>query len=193
MTQATLCARCNCLCGRHYVRPFAEWTRQAAEYRTRMNGDSEVLLPFTIVPLAVAKQIATITLAMSHAGSIDLGHYVALRRFVTAPARSAGLGAFRFYAYFHCGEPVFEGPFAAVSTRGGPSPFLFCDVGREPLGYMVTASDAASAQWAVRLRLCDLTNFSERPANVISVEHLRLPCIRGRLPFGAPGAKAAPI
>ncbi len=192
LTRSTLCAECNGRCGKHYVRPFATWTLKAAEYRERLDGEARVLLPFTVVPLAVAKQIAAIALAMSHAGSIDLPHYLDLRRFVLSPFRTGGFDSFRFYTYFHFGAPTFEGAFYALNTKGGQSPMVHCHVGREPLGYIVTANNSASVRWAARRGLCDLTHFTRREAYLITVEHLWLPCMRGELPFRAPIQSPAP-
>lgn len=183
LTRSTLCAGCNHACGRHYVRHFAHWMLRAAAYRTRLNGDTRVLLPFTVVPLAVAKQIAVMALAMAHAESIDLAHFLDLRRFVDSPFRQGDIDSFRFFTYFHFGAPTFDGAFYAVNTAGGPSPMIHCHVGREPLGYIVTDDDDATLRWAERLRLCDLTGFAKRERNVIGVEHLWLPCMRGELPF----------
>lgn len=183
LTRSTLCGRCNNLWGRHYVRPFAHWTLQAAVYHQRLRGDAQVFLPFSVVPLAVAKQLAVMALAMSHVESIDLPHFLDLRRFVVSPSRFGGIDSFRFYTYFHFGPPVFEGAFYAQDTAGGLSPMVHCHVGREPLGYIVTADDAASIRWAGGLKLCDLTAFARRERLVISVEHLWLPCLRGELPF----------
>lgn len=183
LTRSTLCVECNHACGLHYVRQFAQWTLQAAAYRARLNRESRVLLPFSVLPLAVAKQIAVMTLAMSPAGSIDLPHFLDLRRFVLSPSRRSDFDSFRFYAYFHYGDPTFEGAFYALDTSGGPCPQIYCHVGREPLGYVVTGNDAASLRWAGRLRLCDLTGFARRAHNVIAVEHLLLPCMTGELPF----------
>lgn len=191
LTRSTLCEGCNNACGRHYVRPFAQWTLQAAVYHGRLKGDARVLLPFSVIPLAVAKQLAVMALAMWHAESIDLQHFLNLRRFVVSPARRGGIDSFRFYGYFHFGPAVFDGAFYALSTEGGPSPMIHCHVGREPLGYIVTADDAASTRWAERLRLCDLTAFAQREQHVISVEHLWLPCLRGELPFRAKGQNGA--
>lgn len=35
LTRSTLCPSCNSFCGKRYVRPFAEWTLQAACYHSR--------------------------------------------------------------------------------------------------------------------------------------------------------------
>jgi len=179
LTRSALCEPCNNICGRHFVRSFAHWTLQGALYHQRLKGAARVLLPFSLVPLAVAKQLAVMTLAMAHAESIDLPHFLDLRRFVLSPARHGSIGSFRFYTYFHFGAAVFDGAFYALDTAGGPCPMVHCHVGREPLGYFVTADDAASIRWAERLRLCDITAFSRRQQHVISIEHLWLPCLRG--------------
>jgi hypothetical protein len=183
LTRNTLCEPCNNRCGHLYVRPFARWTIQAAEYHRRLDAGNQVLLPFVLDPLAISKEIAVMTLAMSSRDSIDLTHYVALRRFALAPRQSAEIREFRFFVYLHSGPPVFEGYFAAIDTRGGPSPHVYCQVGLEPLGYIVTSDDPCSIQWARKLRLCDVTGFATRSPSMLRVEHLMLPMLRGALPF----------
>lgn len=183
LIRRSLCPRCNSACGRHYVPAFARWTLQAAMYHERMSGESLVLLPFTIHALAVAKQLAVMAIAMCDEASIQLPHYCHLREFVTHPSRDGPLGPFRLYAYFHFGPPVLEGGFYASSTTGGPSPLVHCHVGREPLGYLVTAEDEASTTWARRQGLCDLSGWAHREPRTLAVEHLLLPCRKGELPF----------
>jgi len=95
LTRSTLCASCNNFCGKQYVRPFAEWTLQAARYHLRMGSDTRVLLPFTICPLAIAKHLAVMALAMADAESIDLPHFLDLRHFVGSPVRRGGIDTFR--------------------------------------------------------------------------------------------------
>lgn len=181
MIRSTLCAWCNSKFGRHYVPAFSRWTRQALVYRERIAATTCLLLPFSVVPLLVVKQIAVMTLAMSHRQSIDAPHFFDLRRFVFHPEARAGRMAFRFYTYFHFGPPTLQGLFTAVATDGGPSPTIHCHVGIEPLGYVVTADDDHSLLWANRAGLCDLTRFAYREHDLVAVEHLHVPCLRGNL------------
>jgi len=73
--------------------------------------------------------------------------------------------------------------FYALDTEGGPNPLVHCHIGREPLGYFVTADDAGSIRWANQLRLCDLGAFARYGRHVISAQHLWLPCLRGEFPL----------
>ncbi len=60
---------------------------------------------------------------------------------------------------------------------------VFCDVGMEPLGYIVTANDERSRAWAQRHGMCDITRFAECEPGVVRVEWLHLHCLRGGMPF----------
>jgi hypothetical protein len=148
LVRSSLCPRCNSQTGSKYVPAFARWTIQAAEYHGRVRAGNHVLLPFTVDSLAVSKQIAVMTLAMSGAESIRLPHFMALRRFVMSRWWHEPMRDFRFFAYLHFGPATFEGVFMAMKTTGGPCPVVYSHVGMEPLGYVVTASDGASRDWA---------------------------------------------
>src|SRR5687767_2842842 len=60
-----LCQSCNGKTADWYGDAFAEWTMQCLCYAERLRGTSTVLLPFTIRPLNVLKQIATMAIAVS--------------------------------------------------------------------------------------------------------------------------------
>lgn len=155
LTRTALCERCNYVGGKHYVRPFALWTQQAVRYHRLMSAGETIFVPFAIVPLAIAKQLAVLTLSMSLPASINLPHFRELRRFAADPERQGVIESFRFYTYLHYGDAAFDGPFGAIDTAGGPSPTLYCQVGREPLGYIVTADDPASRLAACAAALDD--------------------------------------
>src|SRR4051812_23341016 len=53
-----VCEGCNGRTASLYGDAFAEWTMQCLMYAERLRGTSTVLLPFTIKPLNVLKQIA---------------------------------------------------------------------------------------------------------------------------------------
>jgi hypothetical protein len=186
LARHSVCGHCNSFCGTHYVNAFARWTTQAARYHQRIKAGSHVFLPFTIDSLAVAKQLGAMTLAMAFPESVDLPHYRALRRFVALPELSAPVDSFRFFTYFHFGAPVFDGCYIAMNVvKGGPAPVIHCNVGLEPLGYVVTGDDAASVAWANAQGLCDLSRFCVCPPRVLRVEHLMLPARIGRLHLAA--------
>src|SRR5687768_10929171 len=58
-----LCARCNGFTAFHYGEPFARWTYQCLDYARRVGDDNACILPFTIRPLEVLKQILTMGFA----------------------------------------------------------------------------------------------------------------------------------
>lgn len=183
LTRSTLCARCNSLAGIRYVPAFARWTLQAYEYHGRVPEDSRIALPFTLSALRIAKQLAVMTLAMSEPPSLDLPWYYHLRQLVMQPRRYGRVPRFRFFTYFDVGAPVLEATFAAIDTSGGPSPMIFCQVGIEPLGYVVTGDDDSSIAWARRLNLCSVSHFFQFPLDALRTEHLVIPRLRGEMPF----------
>jgi hypothetical protein len=87
----TLCENCNQFTARYYGHAFADWVHQALRYAERyerVDGrENEIILPFEIEPLAVLKQIATMTLAVAEPSSIDALQL--LRRFVLMPFETA--------------------------------------------------------------------------------------------------------
>ena len=183
LTRATLCRRCNSSAGIHYVPAFARWTLQAYEYHGRVPENNRAALPFTFSPLRVAKELAVMTLTMSEPPSLNLPWYCHLRRLVMQPRRYGRVPRFRFFTYFHVGAPVFEGTFHAIGTSGGRSPTIFCQVGLEPLGYIVTGDDDSSIAWARRLNLCSVSHFFQFPLDALRTEHLVIPRLRGEIPF----------
>jgi hypothetical protein len=183
LTRSSLCGRCNSLTGASYVPAFLNWTRQAAEYRDKLKSDSAFLLPFTVHALLVAKELAVMALAMSEGRSIDLPHFLNLRRLVTCPRQHGRTPGFRFLAYFHTGPAAFNGDFFPVSFLKAPTPMVFCQVGLEPLGYLITSDDDRSFAWAERLGLCDISYFFEQPYGLVRNDHLRFRLLRGEFPF----------
>lgn len=184
LVRRTLCARCNSRAGAWYVPAFARWTLQAWEYHPRVTAlAASVALPFVVSALPLAKELAVITLAMSEPPSLPLAHFLNLRRLVSQPKAYGRTPLFRFFTYFHVGVPVFEGAFAAIDTSGGPGAMVYCHVGREPLGYVVTDDSNESTAWARALSLCELSYFFHCPPNVIRHDYLTIPQLRGEIPF----------
>lgn len=184
LVRRTLCARCNSRAGAWYVPAFARWTLQAWEYHSRVTASvASVALPFVVSALPLAKELAVIALAMSEPPSLPLAHFLNLRRLVIDPRAQGRTPLFRFFTYFHVGPPVFEGTFAAIDTSGGPGAMVYCHVGLEPLGYVVTDDSNESVRWARALRLCDLSYLFECPPNVVRHDFLMIPPLRGELPF----------
>ena len=183
LTRATLCPRCNSLAGTRYVPAFARWMLQAYDYHGRVPDNNRVALPFTLSPLRVAKQLAVMTLTMSEPPSLDLPWYWHLRKCVMQLCRYGRVPRFRFFTYFEIGAPVLEQDVAPINVCGGPSPWVFCQVGLEPLGYIVTGDDDSSIAWAKHLKLCDVSHFFQFSLDELRTEHLVIPHLQGEFPL----------
>ncbi len=191
LTRRSLCHRCNNFGNKHYVGPFAQWTRTLLSEHSKLRPGDFPLLAVTADFLAVSKQIAIMAIAAAELPSIRWGDYPRLRGFVLNPKATGGLGDFRLFVYFHFGRAVHEGGFSAIDTTGGPTAGIYCQVGRPPLGYVVTFSDQATLDWAHSRRLCDVTNFAEMQPGQVSTRWLNIPCLNGGLPFRAISRKTA--
>lgn len=186
LTRSTLCSRCNSFCGLYYVESLVDWTQQAQVYHDKMKPGSGGLLSVRLNRLAFAKQMACMTLAMSQLRSIDLPHYVELRKFVLSRLRRSNLKPFRFCVYLHYGPPVFDGFFCSLNTTDGSTSTVFCHVGLEPIGYIVTADDPSTVLWADRLGLCDVTSFGLSEPGRETDELLWMPGMEGGFPHRPP-------
>ena len=185
LVKETLCERCNNdLAGVHFVPGFKRWTNEALTYYPRVREGELIALPFHSGGLSIAKQIGVMTLAMSPLASLKLPHFERLRRFVMSPQRSEFVPSFRFLTYFHHGPPVFEGPFGTIDFFSGkPSPYVYCAIGLEPLGYVITSDGESSLDWIKLNQLCDITHFCRRSYAGARADFLIIPARTGRLPF----------
>ncbi len=147
----TLCAECNGKTARYYGDAFAQWVRQAlgfAEKYERVDGrDNRVLLPFTIKPLEVLKQIVTMTLAVDKPGAIDAVY--PLRRFVLTPFETLMTDRISFRVYLNprrsgWTEPQnrMNGNFGVMNVATGESTFTIADIAFPPLGYWSAWTDS---------------------------------------------------
>lgn len=98
MGRLSLCDSCNNRTAKWYGAQFAIWTQRAMELRDRIHS-RRVAIPFTIAPLQVAKQIATMCLAMTWEYTHSVPHYQRLRQLVLNPYRNGWPDKLRFYTY----------------------------------------------------------------------------------------------
>ncbi len=186
MYMETICKDCNTKCGKHYVPALIPWTQRGLRYKELGSVCGSMALPYPVRPLPVAKQLSVMTLTMTYTPSLDLPHFQRLRRFVTNPRQSGVVQGFRFFVYYHEGPHVFERSIKAVSTAGEPAPFVYCQIGLQPFGYIVTDSSQESIDWARAKQLCEITQFAERSWYEITVEYLVIPRLRGVPPWSDP-------
>lgn len=181
LTRKTICSNCNNTAGKYYVPAFISWTKNGYEHHFKDITGSSILLPFTFQPLQVAKQLGVMVLAMAGMPAINLSHFENLRSLVCSIRKSGQTTGFVFWVYLHYGPPICEDSFFAIDTNGKHSPMVFCHVGLEPMGYVVTSDSDASREWAVSKGLCNISYFFEQQYNAIRSDHLRLSRLRGRL------------
>jgi hypothetical protein len=187
----TLCADCNGFTGRYYGSAFAEWVRQALVFADRyaeVDGrENELLLPFRIDALAVLKQIATMTLAVSSLSSND--SYYPLRRFVLMPFEKLESRKINFRTYLNpkkraeWKEPQsrMNGTGVLMDVSKGTSTFTIADIAFPPLGYWVAWVDNRRRRLAEYLELADITHFGQFPYGKESTVYLPMPV---KLPVG---------
>jgi hypothetical protein len=186
----TLCADCNAMTARYYGDAFAEWVRQALAYADRyerVDGrENKILLPFTIEPLAVLKQIATMTLAVSKPSANDALH--SLRRFVLMPFEALMTRRISLRVYLNprrsgWREPQnrMNGTSVLTNVAKGESTFTIADIAFPPLGYWSAWTDSGRRQLAEFLDLADITHFGQYRCGKPSTVWLQMPV---KLPVG---------
>lgn len=156
----TLCEGCQNSSQRAYNSAFCVWTRQLDVIARHPSVWFCGGLPFVVNTLAVAKQFAVLAVAMADKRFIDSELYVELREFATTPGRQKALMHSRLWVYAHVGPPVQLGMLHAISTSGGPSSGVVCQVGLVPVGLFVTDATDSSRRWGMMKGLSDVTHWS---------------------------------
>jgi hypothetical protein len=186
----TLCASCNGMTARYYGDAFAEWVRQALVYADRyecVDGrENKILLPFTIEPLAVLKQIATMMLAVSKPSAIDVLY--PLRRFVLMPFEGLMTDRISLRVYLNprrsgWSEPQnrMNGTSVLTNWVKRESTFTIADIAFPPLGYWSAWTDSGRRQLGEFLELADITHFGHYRYGKTTTLWLQMPV---KLPVG---------
>jgi hypothetical protein len=189
--RSALCEQCNGRTGALYGDAFAEWTMQCLSYAEKLRDTSTVLLPFTIKPLNVIKQLATMLIAVSGlkmpSPSVD-----ALRHFVLSPQAMHLPQDVAFKAYFNPTDPArtatpvltqnrLSESCAILDVRSGLSVFVLAEVAFPPMGYVgyfAKPNERVSDDFA---SLCDIRQFGRYPFGRSATLLFQLPV---RYPFG---------
>ena len=186
----SFCERCNGSTGAWYGEAFADWTTQCLRYASKLRGVSEVLLPFTIQPLNVIKQIVTMGLAV--AGTKSSSPLIdGLRRFVLNRQSMQMPTGVDVRAYFNPNDPARKAQqltqnrlsesCAVLDIRSGTSVFVFAEIAFPPMGYViyfVKPRDSVSSDFE---SLCDVRHFGDFHFRQEAAIFMNLPV---RYPFG---------
>lgn len=185
----TLCEQCNGFTGDHYGFAFAEWVRQSLDYADRFERASgreqTILLPFHIEPLAVLKQIITMTLAVTEVSDA----YPMLRRFVLTPfeplqAKSVSIRVYLNPRRAGWREPQnrMNGMSVVTNVKSGEMTHTIADIAFPPLGYWVAWTQRPVRQLSEFAALLDVTHFGRFRYGQLATVWLRMPI---KLPVGA--------
>lgn len=190
MGVTTLCETCNGFTGAYYGGAFVEWVRQALQYADRyeqVNGqENQILLPFTIEPLAVLKQVATMILTVAQiSGNDAMSH---LRRFVLVPfepwtARNVSVRVYLNPKRAGWREPQnrMNGASVLMNVKTGQSTHSLADIAFPPLGYWAAWTDQPQRPLAEFNDLVDITHFGKYPWRKTATVWLKMPV---KLPVG---------
>src|SRR5665213_1392864 len=186
-----LCESCNGKTGAWYGDAFADWTMQCLAYAEKLRNDTNVLLPFHIMPLNVIKQILVMALAVSgsKSGGNKIDH---LRRFVLSKQSMTLSPEFVIKTYFNPSDPArttnpvltqnrLTESCAVLDTRTGTSVFVVAEVAFPPMGYVVYTALPGVNITGDFASLCDLRCFTQFYYDQKYVPFLHVPV---RCPFG---------
>jgi hypothetical protein len=164
---------------------------QCLQYARRLRDTSTVLLPFSIKPLNVVKQIGTMLVAVSgmreSTPALD-----DLRRFVLSEQRRHLPDSAFIRSYFNPEDPArtsnrlltqnrLAESCGVLDTRTGTSVLVLGEVAFPPMGYVaffVEPGEPVSSDFA---ELCDLRRFGEYGYDRSAELFMRMPV---RYPFG---------
>lgn len=164
-----LCAACNGHTAKLYGDAFAEWVAQAAEHAADhpwIEGDKNSYeLPFTIRPLAVLKQIATMALTATQLNDDDALHR--LREFVLWPLEPLTTRNVSFRVYLNPERSDLKTPqtrlngMAVLTNTKGELTHTIAEVTFPPLGYWVAWINDRRPPLAEFDSLLDVTHFGQ--------------------------------
>lgn len=179
MGRKSLCADCNNKTGRWYGSSMAQFYAIAMEYYSRACSRA-MLLPFTIEPLEVAKQVLTGLIAANTPSTTKAHSLSVMRHLVLHPSAFGAPRQVRLFTYF-C-----EGKSRVLSHSGhlslnGVGPFLVIgEFARPPLGFVAIYDEPIALSLVHALGMADITCFLNRPARIIETFFLRLPRLAPR-------------
>jgi hypothetical protein len=186
----TLCEACNGHTAHFYGEAFAEWVAQAAEHAAKHpwveGAENTYDLPFTIKPLAVLKQIATMALTVTQLN--DDAALNRLREFVLYPLEPLKARNVSFRVYLNPKRPELKTPQTRLNgmgvvtnTKKGEITHTIAEITFPPLGYWVAWINDRHPPLAEFSSLLDVTHFGQFGWDDTLSGALRMPV---KLPVG---------
>lgn len=174
----SLCGSCNNSTGQWYGDAYADFVQRAVSYLRAGAPLGRCSLPFTIRPLEVIKQIATMAVAANNWKVMSDGPVFPLRRAIMNPLSCDQLRGFRIYMYYMLsGDPRLSGLMVPLEVLGIPNPMGFAEVAFPPFGFLVLDDSKACVEVARVLGLCELTHWFERRPQTMTTEWIAPPAL----------------
>lgn len=179
MGRASLCDGCNNKTGRWYGFALAQFYSVAMDY-FRCSSERSVLLPFTIQPLEVAKQVLTGLIAANTPSTTRAPPLSAMRALALHPRAIGAPNQIRLFTYF-CDKQARVLSQSSHMALNGVGPFLVIgEFARPPLGFVAVYDDPIALSIVNALGMADVTCFLNRPPRTIETFFLRLPRLAPR-------------
>lgn len=158
MGKQSLCSYCNSKTADLYGEYYFRWYSQALSQFDKASANKLETLSFTIFPLMVIKQIATMLIAMMGEASVDLSHIRALRRFIL----TKGCRDFPTNIIIGCylaekDHPRLSSTSARMDVETGRFEMVFSEVALWPLGYCFLSNNLGERAFMIDNGICDIT------------------------------------
>jgi hypothetical protein len=173
----SLCESCNGNTAKWYGDAFFEWTKQGARFVENL-AESTYTLPFTIYPLRVIKQIATMAVAHDFDQDKNSLRYERIRQLLLHKNDSGDSGRYRFFSYLCPHQHIrLSGPHGRINDDRRII-FVDLEIATFPFGYVVTGSDSGTVSRAQALGLCEITHFLNKNYDDFTTAHLNIPMLK---------------
>ena len=180
IVRKSICKRCNSEAGARYVPSLKSWYEGTRENLNALRGPlDDRIVPLRTKPLALAKQIATMWLALTPPTQRSEAIGFA-RSFVRIPQMVTTCPPWRMFVYMHLGAPCAEGTMGTLFDSGRRL-VTHAQVGLFPLGFLVMPVDELTHTFATESRLTDITHFCGLSPDAAFTHHLRLRPWKGLL------------
>lgn len=153
----SLCRNCNNSLGSSSIPEQKRFTLRAQELISRSPGHPEVEAPIDLQPRLLARQLATMAVAM---GSFEYHEHSWFQQLVqTARGLRLQQGEIGFWVYLNPTKHVrlVSGPTLEMTFGNGWRPSVLCEISRYPLGYVIMWDSDATRAYA---RALGLTSFT---------------------------------
>jgi hypothetical protein len=177
MGRESLCGRCNQRTAANYGNHFFDFFEIVKRLSLHSTGVLSLKHAFTICPLEVAKQIATMVLAANDWTTLQGDTFRGLRYLVEHPNRRGIPPGIRLFAYIAEGSERRLAPMTGHVLQLGEKTVLgYAEIACPPLGLLALSDNDTSTRIASRLNLTEseITRFFDRSPNQVRAEWLLL-------------------